>query len=149
MRKGYVFENEIKRLMSVAEACGMHWHKNNPNRTVNGIYVAGEPYDYEIFLPEGVEVFDAKEVSGRAWHLKDKDVRQCSELCKCAEAANVKAYFVLLFGGSDVRAVSAAHVKEVLTSGSRTVGKDECTEWDLPKRLKHELSKQQTSCRTA
>ena len=148
MRKGYKLEHEIAKVLQCADKLGCHCHKNHPCRTVSGIYIEGEPFDYEVFLPDGVDVFDAKEVSGKAWYMRDKDIRQCNELVKCGRSRACRAYFLLLFDGGDVRTVSAEHAAAVLKKGCKTITKGECGGWDLTDRLKELSSQRQTSCQT-
>ena len=48
MRRGYELENELNRLSKYLNANGIHMHKNHPRRTEQGIYLEGEPFDYEV-----------------------------------------------------------------------------------------------------
>lgn len=147
MRKGHSFEHEIDKVLKFADKIGCHCHKNHPNRTVSGEYLEGEPFDYEIFLPYGVDVFDAKEVDGKEWHMKQKDIRQCNELMKC-KSDICRAYFLLLFNKQDVVCVDAEDVANVLKGGHKTVKKELGYKWDLIDRLKELSFKKQTNCQT-
>ena len=82
-RRGYIFENQIKKVCEYVEAIGGHAHKNHAERLQDGTYIKGEPFDYEIFLPNYKAVFDAKECKTRKWHMVDKDIKQCNEMKKC------------------------------------------------------------------
>lgn len=139
MRKGHKFEEWIeKKVMRGVEALGCHWHKNEPRRTLDGVFIAGEPFDYEVFMPDGTDVFDAKDIRSKAWYLKDKDLRQCNELVKCGRAG-CRAYFLLRFDGTDVRAISAIKTAAILAAGCRTVTRGDCTDWELIDRIKKRL----------
>ena len=95
-RRGFIFENQIQKVCDYVEAIGGHAHKNYAERLQDGTYIKGEPFDYEIFLPNYKAVFDAKECKTRKWHMVEKDIKQCDELKKCKNTG-LKAYFLICF----------------------------------------------------
>ena len=70
-RRGQELESYINSLLLKLEAIGIHGHKNNPLRTMQGITLQGEPFDYEVFMPDCIHLFDAKECSDRncKWNI--------------------------------------------------------------------------------
>ena len=44
-RRGYIFENQIKKVCDYVESIGGHAHKNYPERLQDGTYIKGEPFD--------------------------------------------------------------------------------------------------------
>ena len=69
-KKSTQFENKIKQVCDYIEEIGGHAHKNHAERLQDGTYIKGEPFDYEIFLPNYKAVFDAKECKTREWLKK-------------------------------------------------------------------------------
>lgn len=129
-RRGFLFEQQIQKVCDYVEAIGGHAHKNHAERLQDGTYIKGEPFDYEIFLPNYKAVFDAKESKTRKWHMVDKDVRQCNEMKKCKNAG-LKAYFLICFEGKDVRMIDVDTAIETLKKGRKTISAGENPSWDL------------------
>lgn len=129
-RRGFIFENQIKKVCDYVEAIGGHAHKNHPERTIDGTYIKGEPFDYEIFLPNYKAVFDAKECKTKKWHMVDKDIRQCDEMKKCKNAG-LKAYFLICFEGKRVRMVDVDTAIATLKGGSKIISEEGNPTWDL------------------
>lgn len=129
-RRGFIFENQIKKVCDYVEAIGGHAHKNHPERTIDGTYIKGEPFDYEIFLPNYKAVFDAKECKTKKWHMVDKDIRQCNEMKKCKNAG-LKAYFLICFEGKRVRMVDVDTAIATLKGGSKIISEEGNPTWDL------------------
>lgn len=129
-RRGFIFENQIKKVCDYVEAIGGHAHKNQPERTIDGTYIKGEPFDYEIFLPNYKAVFDAKECKTKKWHMVDKDIRQCNEMKKCKNAG-LKAYFLICFEGKRVRMVDVDTAIATLKGGSKIISEEGNPTWDL------------------
>lgn len=129
-RRGHKFENQINKVCDYVEALGGHAHKNHPDRLQDGTYKKGEPFDYEIFLPNYKAVFDAKECDTNSWSMKPKDIKQCDEMKKCKNAG-LKAYFLICFKGRDVRMIDVDTVIETLEKGSKTIHAEGNPTWDL------------------
>lgn len=129
-RRGFIFENQVKKVCEYVEEIGGHAHKNHAERLQDGTYIKGEPFDYEIFLPNYKAVFDAKECKTNKWHMVDKDIRQCDEMKKCKNAG-LKAYFLICFEGHDVRMIDVDTAIEILKYGSKTIPAADNPKWDL------------------
>ena len=123
-RRGFIFENQVKKVCEYVEAIGGHAHKNHAERLQDGTYIKGEPFDYEIFLP------NYKECKPNKWHMVDKDIRQCDEMKKCKNAG-LKAYFLICFEGHDVRMIDVDTAIEILKYGSKTIPAADNPKWDL------------------
>ena len=134
MRKGHVFESEIKKVMDYIINLGYHAHKNHPERTVSGKYLEGEPFDWEVFTPKYRAVFDAKECASDTWHMQEKDLRQANNLKKCRNAG-LEAYFLINFSGK-VKQLNIDKVIEVMSYNRKSFKIDECVDWELMKVIK-------------
>lgn len=107
MQKGSKLEHYINTIIrEVLTPTGLHAHKNNPTRTTSGLYLHGEPFDYELFLPNAIHLFDAKECSDKKlhWnisHFKNPNHRyfkQFQALWACSKAGSfIQAYFLVWF----------------------------------------------------
>ena len=86
MQKGRNFEKEIEKVIEYIKKIGFHGHKNHPKRLQDGTYLEGESFDYEIFLPNRHDCFDAKQCKSDTWHILKKDIKQTNELKKCKNA---------------------------------------------------------------
>lgn len=134
-RRGYLFEQQIQNVCDYVEKIGGHAHKNHAERLQDGTYIKGEPFDYEIFLPNYRAVFDAKECKTNKWHMVDKDIKQCNEMKKCKKAG-LAAYFLVCFEGKVVKMIDVDTVIETLKRGSRTISAEGNPEWDLIIKIK-------------
>lgn len=109
LRRGQELENYINGLLFDLEALGIHGHKNNALRTIKGYTLRGEPFDYEIFMPDKIHVFDAKECSAKnlRWPLSgfndpsSRFNKQLSALLMCSRNEHVTAYFLVWFKQSN------------------------------------------------
>jgi penicillin-binding protein-related factor A (putative recombinase) len=127
-QRGAYFETQIKRLFEALGARGIHCHKNHARRTIDGVFVEGESFDYEIFA-EPVHVFDAKETQGDRWPLSNAKPRQLKALLDCA-AHGAEAYFLVLFNGKEIRRFDAGFVRDAMSYGRKSLEKSEGEEWD-------------------
>lgn len=128
-RRGYQFENQIKKVCEYINSIGGFAHKLCAERTIQGTFIKGEPFDYIVLTKNYKAVFDAKEVKTDKWHMKDKDIRQCNELKKCKNAG-IKAYF-LIYSDGVVRMIDVDTVIETLKKGSKTISLLGHPNWDL------------------
>ena len=133
-RRGFQFENQIKKVCEYVEAIGGHAHKNHAERLQDGTYIKGEPFDYEIFLPNYKAVFDAKECKTDAWHIVKKDIKQANELKKCKNAG-CNAYFLICFENRDVRQIDVDIVIDYLKQNKKSIRKQGLPTWELIKKL--------------
>lgn len=138
MQKGKSLEKQIDNLCKYINSIGYHAHKNNPLRTLDGTYLAGEPYDYEIFLmANGTPYhacFDAKECTDFVWHMKPKDIKQAETLKHCKNAG-ADAFFLIYF--VPLKTLLKIDIDEViciLKEGRKSVPSTCGTAWNI-----HEL----------
>lgn len=89
-------ESQIDKIIDKVNAMGYHGHKNNPNRTIDGIFLSGEPYDYDLFLPNYKACFDAKMCDAEKWHMQKKDIKQSNYLKKCKNSG-MDSFFLVYF----------------------------------------------------
>lgn len=133
-RRGFNFEAQIRKVADYINSVGGHAHKNNADRTVDGIYLKGECFDWEMFLPDYKCVFDSKECKTDTWHIVKKDIIQAEHLKHCKNCG-FDAYFLICFEGYDVRQVDVDDVIEILKKGSKSIKKDGFPSWELIKIL--------------
>lgn len=89
-------ENQIDKLIKKVNDIGYHGHKNSPERLNDGTYISGEPYDYDLFLPNYKACFDAKMCEADKWHMQPKDIKQTNYLKKCKNSG-MEAFFLIYF----------------------------------------------------
>lgn len=135
MRKGNKFEAQVQKVADYINSSGGHAHKNHPERTVDGIYKKGEPFDWEMFLKDYKCVFDTKESATDTWHIQKKDILQAEHLKHCKNAG-LNAYFLVLFANKEVRQIDVDIVIEHLKNNVKSIKKYGLPEWDLLKTLK-------------
>lgn len=137
MQKGRSFEKQIEKVIEYIEALGFHGHKNYANRLENGTYIKGECFDYEIFLPNRHDCFDAKQCKTDTWHILKKDIKQTNELKKCKNAG-CNAYFLICYENNDVRQIDVDIVIEQLKQNKKSIKKTGLPKWELINKLKEE-----------
>lgn len=138
MRKGYKLEAQIQKVLDYVNAIGYHAHKNHPERTVEGVYRKGEPFDYEILTPNIKDCFDAKEVKGDTWNMKKKDIVQAEHL-KHVKNAGLRAYFLIQFGvGTYPLMIEVDKVICLLKQNTKSIPKSIGVKWDVPEVLKND-----------
>lgn len=135
MQKGRSFEKQIEKVIDHIEKLGFHGHKNYAKRLEDGTYIAGESFDYEIFLPDRHDCFDAKQCDTDTWHIVKKDVRQVNELKKCKNAG-CNAYFLICFENKDVRMIDVDLVINYLIKNIKSIKKYGLPEWNLIQELR-------------
>lgn len=135
MQSGRNFEKQIEKVIDYIEKIGFHGHKNYSKRLQDGTYLKGECFDYEIFLPNRHDCFDAKQCETDTWHILKKDIKQTNELKKCKNAG-CNAYFLICFEGHDVRMIDVDIVIEYLKNNKKSIKKYGLPEWNLIEKLK-------------
>ena len=135
MQKGRSFEKQIEKVIDHIEKLGFHGHKNYAKRLEDGTYIAGESFDYEIFLPNRHDCFDAKQCDTDTWHIVTKDIKQCNELKKCKNAG-CNAYFLICFENKDVRMIDVDLVINYLMKNIKSIKKYGLPEWNLIQELR-------------
>ena len=130
MRRGFEFENELNRVAKYLASVGIHMHKNHAHRTESGIYIEGEPFDYEVFSHGTVHCFDAKECSAKSWSLQNAKLSQINNLCMC-QKNGAEAYFLVWFKKfNKVIRFDATIVKAALERGRKSLDPDEGEIWE-------------------
>lgn len=94
--RGKALERSINKLCKEIQRRGYHAHKNQPERTYNGRFISGEPFDYEIFTDKHHWCFDAKECKGKRWSLQNAKLSQVNALKQCKNAG-LEAFFLVYF----------------------------------------------------
>ena len=130
MRRGYEFETELSRLSKYLNANGIHMHKNHAHRTEQGVYLEGEPFDYEVISCGVLHCFDAKECAGRRWSLKNAKLSQLNNLLVC-QKNGAQAYFLVWY--RDINAIiryDAKEIRQKLEEGVKSVTPEEGVKWE-------------------
>ena len=96
MRRGFQFEIELNRVSKYLNSIGVHMHKNHARRTESGLYLEGEPFDYEVIANGVIHCFDAKECMAKSWNLKNAKLSQLNNLLVC-QKNGAQAYFLVWF----------------------------------------------------
>jgi penicillin-binding protein-related factor A (putative recombinase) len=135
VRKGYKFEHQLNKVIEYINNLGFHAHKNHPKRTVDGTYLEGEPFDYEVVLPNYKAVFDAKECESVAYSIAKKDLAQIENLKHCKNAG-MNAYLLIYFKGIGVKQFEIDSVIEILKNGKKSMPYSQGQEWELLEILK-------------
>lgn len=129
MRRGFEFEIQLERLATYLNANGVHMHKNHARRTTEGVYLEGEPFDYEILCGGELHCFDAKECESKRWSLKNAKPQQLNNLLICARNG-AEAYFLVLFKPDRIVRFNADLVQKALSKGGKSLGPEDGTKWD-------------------
>jgi penicillin-binding protein-related factor A (putative recombinase) len=130
MRRGFYFEIQLEKIIEHLNENNVHAHKNHPRRTTGGVYVEGEPFDYEVFTRRGVHVFDAKESKTDEWSLSNAKAGQIKHLQNCKIIGGAEAYFLVLFEYEHVRRFDVEFVIKSITDGKKSLTKEEGAPWD-------------------
>jgi penicillin-binding protein-related factor A (putative recombinase) len=92
------FENKIDLYLKSVKASGKGiGFKNNPSRTHDGLYLAGEPFDYTVFTHKGCFCFDAKMTEKESWPFLRKDIKQGTNLYKIESLNDNNTCFFLIY----------------------------------------------------
>ena len=129
MRRGFEFENELNRVSKYLNSQGVHMHKNHARRTEQGIYLEGEPFDYEVISHGVIHCFDAKECSGKSWSLANAKLSQLNNLLAC-QKNGAQAYFLVWFKEvNKIVRFDADFIKEALINGRKSLKPEEGKSW--------------------
>ena len=136
MRRGYEFEAELNRVSKYLNANGIHMHKNHAKRTEQGIYLEGEPFDYEVITGGVIHCFDAKECAGSRWNLSNAKLNQLNNMLVC-QKNGAQAYFLVWY--RNINAIIRYDVdliKQKLANGVKSVTPEEGVKWQWTELLK-------------
>lgn len=129
MRRGHEFEAELNRVSKYLNANGIHMHKNHAHRTEQGIYLEGEPFDYEVISGGVIHCFDAKECAGKRWNLSNAKLSQLNNLLVCRKNG-AQAYFLVWYRNENaVIRFDAELVRQKLADGQKSLTKEEGKQW--------------------
>lgn len=129
MRRGHYLESQIGKVFEYLGSVGIHAHKNHAKRSVDGTYLEGEPFDYEVFAHGTLHCFDAKEAQRDRWALGNAKPSQVRHLLDCRKHG-AEAYFLVLFGNKILRRFDVEYVLLALQEGRGSLRVDEGSEWD-------------------
>ena len=130
MRRGHEFEAELNRVSKYLNANGIHMHKNHARRTEQGIYLEGEPFDYEVISGGIIHCFDAKECAGRRWNLSNAKMSQLNNLLVCRKNG-AQAYFLVWYRNENtIIRFDAELVRQKLADGQKSLTPEEGDEWE-------------------
>lgn len=129
MRRGFEFENELNRVCKYLNSIGIHMHKNHARRTVNGVYLEGEPFDYEVIADGVIHCFDAKECAAKSWSLKNAKLNQLNNLLVC-QKNGAQAYFLVWFTHENkIIRFDVDVIKQALANGKKSLRPEEGKIW--------------------
>ena len=94
--RGKSLENALNKYITYLESVGIHAHKNHANRSHDGKYLAGEPFDYEIFRDKTLIAFDAKECKSNSFQTTNCKLSQIKSL-QDIERHGGEAFFLVYF----------------------------------------------------
>ena len=130
MRRGHEFEAELNRVSKYLNANGIHMHKNHARRTEQGIYLEGEPFDYEVISGGIIHCFDAKECAGRRWNLSNAKMSQLNNLLVCRKNG-AQAYFLVWYRNENaIIRFDAELVRQKLADGQKSLTLEEGKKWE-------------------
>ncbi len=130
MRRGFEFENELNRVSKYLNSLGIHMHKNHARRTESGLYLEGEPFDYEVISHGVIHCFDAKECSSDRWNLRNAKLNQLNNLLVC-QKNGAQAYFLVYFKKENVIIrFNADYIKQALIEGKKSLRSEDGIKWD-------------------
>ena len=130
MRRGFEFENELNRVSKYLNSIGIHMHKNHAKRTESGVYLEGEPFDYEVISNGTIHCFDAKECSSKTWNLKNAKLSQLNNMLVC-QKNGAQAYFLVYFKEiNEIIRFDADVIKAALVAGKKSVKPEEGKTWE-------------------
>ena len=130
MRRGYEFECELNRVSKYLNANGIHMHKNHARRTEQGIYLEGEPFDYEVISGGVIHCFDAKECAGKRWNLSNAKLSQLNNLLVC-QKNGAQAYFLVWYRNENaIIRFDAELVRQKLAEGQKSLTSEEGVKWE-------------------
>ena len=133
--RGKSFEMQINKVCEYINRIGGFAHKLCAERTIQGTFVKGEPFDYIILTKDYKATFDAKQCKTNTWHIVQKDIKQANELKKCKNAG-CNAYFLICFENKDVRMIDVDDVIDILKQNKKSIKNINLKKWDLLEVLK-------------
>lgn len=116
-QRGNYLETQIKKILAHLNNTGAHGHKNHAERTKDGTYICGEPFDFEVISNGRIFTFDAKECHADAWSLQNAKLNQVKALYDAAQNG-AEAFFLVWFATRNkIVRFDIYRVKEALEKG--------------------------------
>ena len=119
--RGSTFEKYLNKVVDNVQARGYHAHKNHAQRTFDGKFIRGEPFDYEIFLPEVKYCFDAKECKSNRWSLQNAKPQQVNALKQCKNVGFTAFFLVYFYTEKKAVAYDVDLIIDALDSGTSSL----------------------------
>lgn len=122
MRKGHYLEIELNKIINYLNNNGVHAHKNHAKRTQDGVYLEGEPFDYEVISNGKTFCFDAKECHANKWNLKtNAKLSQVKNLLDAADNG-AEAFFLVWFAEQNkIVKFDIHYVQEAMAKGTSSL----------------------------
>lgn len=127
--RGKQLESQIDKLIMWIDSIGYHGHKNHPKRLKDGKYIEGEPFDYEIFLPDYKCCFDAKECKSNKWNLENAKVHQIDYLKKCKNSGLDSFFLVYFYKSKRLVKFDVDLIIECLENNIHSLCEEQGKEW--------------------
>ena len=130
MRRGYYLEQQLDKVLAHLNAIGIHAHKNHVKRTEGGIYLEGEPFDYEVFAHGKLTCFDAKESHAKRWNLSNAKPMQVKHLLDCHDHGADAFFLVYFVPEHKLVRFDVSMVHKALCGGIKSFTSSEGVPWD-------------------
>lgn len=96
-QRGVYLERQLNNLLThLGNVYGAYGHKNHAFRAIDGRFLQGEPFDYEILYKNKLYCFDAKECKQSRWNLSNAKIGQLNALMACKKNG-ADAFFLVYF----------------------------------------------------
>lgn len=135
MRRGNKFEAQINKVVEYVLSQGYEAHKNYANRTVDGTYIKGEPFDFEIFIKGLWLCFDAKECHSKRWQLTNAKPEQVYHLLRCKKAGFDAFFYVYFVEDKKLVKFDAEYINNLIIKKYKSVSADDGVVYDLGKEV--------------
>jgi penicillin-binding protein-related factor A (putative recombinase) len=100
--RGKSLEHALNKYITYLESIGVHAHKNHANRSHDGQYLAGEPFDYEIFRDKTLIAFDAKECKSNSFQTANCKLSQIKSLQDIERHGGTVFFLVYFFSSNSL-----------------------------------------------
>lgn len=135
MRKGNKFEAQIDKVIEYVLSQGYEAHKNYCNRTIDGHYIEGEPFDFEIFIKGLWLCFDAKECNSKKWQLSNAKTKQVYHLLRCKKAGIDAFFYVWFVKDNKLVKYDVDYINKLIINNQKSVAPDDGVPYDLGKEV--------------
>lgn len=121
----------MNRVLKHLNNIGIHGHKNHANRTQDGTYIEGEPFDYEVISQGKTYCFDTKECHADSWNLKtNAKISQIKNLYDAAQNG-AESFFLVWFATSNkIITFNIYKVREALEQGVSSLKAEDGSAFD-------------------